>query len=427
MLEILLRIGRKIIPKKIFNFFQPAYHYTLSLLGAIVYRFPSKHIYVIFVTGTKGKTSTIELINAILEEAGYKTALASTLRFKTKQKNLPNKMKMTSPGRFFLQSFLRTAVKEKCDYAIIEMTSEAAKQFRHRFIDFNCLVFTNLSPEHIESHGSYENYKQAKLEIARALLKSQKKERIIIANADDSEGSKFLDIKVEKKIPYSLEKVASFDLKKDGISIKTKKLEIHSSLIGKFNAYNILAACAFAETQDIKSETIKKAIEEFSSIPGRMEKINEEQNFSVIVDYAHTADSLKQVYETLGDVKKICILGSAGGGRDKWKRPEMGKIAKKYCHKIILTNEDPYDEDPMQIINDVAEGIGSSGYKVILDRREAISFGLREAKRGYSVIITGKGTDPYIMGKNGSKVPWSDASIAKEELNKILHSKKRGS
>ena len=184
-METLLRIIKKIIPRNIFSFFQPAYHYLFALLAVLVYRFPSRKIKIVAITGTKGKTSTAEIVNAILEEAGYKTALAGTLRFKVGDEEERNLYKMTIPGRFFVQRFLRRAVNAKCDWVIIEMTSEGARQFRHKFIDFDALIFTNLSPEHIESHGSFEKYKDAKLSIARALANSPKRPRIIIANADN--------------------------------------------------------------------------------------------------------------------------------------------------------------------------------------------------------------------------------------------------
>ena len=161
-LELALRTIETYIPRPLYIFFQPSYHYTLALLSAFVYRFPSKHIAVIGITGTKGKSSTIELVNAILEEQGFKTALVSTLRFKIGETTERNLFKMTLPGRFFLQHFLRRAVNAGCNYAIIEMTSEGVRQFRHKFIYLDALIFTNLSPEHIEAHGSFETYKKTK-------------------------------------------------------------------------------------------------------------------------------------------------------------------------------------------------------------------------------------------------------------------------
>ncbi|HRZ30282.1 MAG TPA: Mur ligase family protein, partial [Candidatus Paceibacterota bacterium] len=152
---------KKFIPKSVFSFFQPFYHYSLALAGAIIYRFPSRQIKVIAITGTKGKTSTTEILAKILETAGYKVATTSTLQFKVGDKITRNLYKMSMPGRMFMQKFLRQAVSAKCDYAVLEMTSEGSKTFRHKFIDLNGLIFTNISPEHIESHGSYEKYLEA--------------------------------------------------------------------------------------------------------------------------------------------------------------------------------------------------------------------------------------------------------------------------
>lgn len=182
----------------------PLYHYLLAFLGAVIYRLPSRKMSVIGVTGTKGKTTVAELISAILEEAGFKTALSNTLRFKIGGVSERNLRKMTMPGRFFIQKFLRDALEGGCDYAVLEMTSEGAKQFRHAFIDLDVLVFTNLAPEHIESHGSYEKYAAAKFKLAKALERSLKRPRVIVANSDDKEGARFLSVNAEKKCPFSL-------------------------------------------------------------------------------------------------------------------------------------------------------------------------------------------------------------------------------
>ncbi len=421
MLEKYLRITRKIIPTKIFKVAQPTYHFLFAFLSVLVYRFPSRKIFVLGVTGTKGKTSTIEIASAILERAGYKTALSSTLRFKIGDKSENNLMKMTMPGRFFTQKFLRRAVKEKCQYALLEITSEGAKQFRHKFISLDALIFTNLAKEHIESHGSFEAYRAAKVKIAKALESSKKKRRIIIANSDDENASHFLNIKVPEKISYGIKDAEPFILKKKGSEFTFKGERISTHLSGGFNLYNILAASNFAITQSIGLETIKKAIEEFKGTPGRMEEVDEGQDFTVIVDYAHTTDSLEKVYEVFQNSSKICVLGSTGGGRDKWKRPKLGQIADNYCNHIILTNEDPYDEDPNKIVEDVARGIKRPVCDIIMDRREAIRKALSLAKTGDTVIITGKGTDPYIMGPDGTKLEWSDAKITRVELKILLN------
>ncbi|MBU1046702.1 UDP-N-acetylmuramoyl-L-alanyl-D-glutamate--2,6-diaminopimelate ligase [Patescibacteria group bacterium] len=420
MLDNILFQIKKIIPKSLFKLGQPIYHYSLALLGALIYRFPSRKIFVIGITGTKGKTSVAELVNIILEEAGYKTALAGTLRFKIDKKSKPNKFKMTMPGRFFVQRFIRKAVDSKCDYLILEMTSEGTKQFRHKFIALNSLIFTNLAPEHIESHGSYENYLKAKLKIAETLEKSPKNYKSLIVNMDDAESEKFLNINVKNKITYSLSEAKNFEFKKDGLSFRYKNTEIESPLHGEFNIYNILSSIKLAETQDINIETIKKALKKFNLIRGRVEKINEGQDFDVIVDYAHTPDSLKKLYQAFPNSNKICVLGNTGGGRDTWKRKIMGSIADKYCSQIILTNEDPYDEDPLKIINDVATGIKQIDYDIIEDRKEAIKKAISLAKTGDTVLISGKGTDPYIMGPNNSKIEWDDATICRQVLKDLL-------
>ena len=419
-METILNIGRKIIPKSIFKTAQPVYHFLLVFAGAVYYKFPSRKIFVVGVTGTKGKTSVTELINQILNEAGHKTALLNTIHFKIGDKEERNLFKMTMPGRFFIQRFLHNAVEAKCKYVVIEMSSEGVKQFRHKFIDLDALIFTNIAPEHIESHGSFENYLNAKLEIAHALEDSPKKDKIIIANNDDEYGGKFLNISIKNKIPFSIKNAEPYMLSEKFTEISFDGLKMHSKLVGTFNIYNMLAAMHFAKSQNIDTLTIRKAVEKFEGAKGRVERINEGQDFTVIVDYAHTKESLEELYKAFGKSDKICVLGNTGGGRDKWKRPEMAKIADNYCKHIILTNEDPYDEDPLQILEEMKAGIKRQP-EIILDRREAIRKALTLAGENDIVLITGKGTDPYIMEANGKKTPWSDTQVVREELKKTPH------
>ena len=410
---------------------QPLYHFLLALIGAYIYRFPARQIKVVGVTGTKGKSSVCELVNVILEEAGEQTALASTIRFKIGERTERNLFKMTMPGRFFIQKFLRQAVRAKCDWAILEITSEGAKQFRHKFIALDALIFTNLAPEHIESHGSYEKYRDAKLSIARALEKSPKLNKTIIANADDKEGEKFLAVNVQNKIPYRLADAKLYGLKPEGLEMMFDGEKITSRLRGIFNIYNILAAANFGKVLGISTLAIKRAVEKVAEIKGRAQIIKV-SGFEVVVDYAHTSDSLRAIYEAFPNKRKICVLGNTGGGRDKWKRPEMGKIADQYCDKIILTNEDPYDEDPSAILSDMEKGFSKNKPEIILDRREAIKRALQiawtdkpEKQNDCVVLLTGKGTDPFIMGPNGSKIPWSDEEVVKEELSRFYQKSHR--
>ena len=420
---------KKIIPKKIFLLFQPAYHYGLALIGAIRYGFPSRHMFVIGITGTKGKSSTVAIMNAILEEAGFKTALSNTIRFKIGSQSKPNMYKMSMPGRFFMQHFLWRAHKAGCTHAVLEITSEGSKQFRHKYIDLDAFIFTNLSPEHIESHGSYENYRAAKLAIAKLLTNPSKKKTYLVANGDDKEAKLFLANPASERISYSIKDAEPYHTGEHGSDFVFRGVKMHTRLEGVFNLYNVLGAATLAHAMSISPEIIARAVEKIEEIKGRVEHVHVDtgtgakQNFDVVVDYAHTIDSLEQLYQAFPNRRKIAVLGNTGGGRDTWKRPGMAQVAEKYCDHIILTNEDPYDEDPQKIVDEMRAAISHKPCEIILDRREAIARALSLAHPGNVVIISGKGTDPYIMGPHGTKTPWSDAQVAKEELEKLVRVK----
>jgi len=422
-MEKVLRKIEKFIPKKVYRFFQPVYHYGMTLAGAMIYGFPAKKLYIVGITGTKGKTSTSEIVNAILEHSGKKTALSNGIRFKIGDKSRLNKFKMSMPGRFFMQKFLHDAVKAGCTHAVVEMTSEGSKMFRHKFIWLDAFIFTNIAPEHIESHGSFAKYLNAKLSLVDNL--SKKKNTLLIVNSDEAEAEKFLEKNANKKISYSMSNSKPLDLT-NGIKMRFGKTTLYSPLLGEFNAYNILAAATFAKEIGISDEIIKEAIENLKQIPGRAQKIEAGQKFEVYVDYAHTKESLEALYKSFPNQKKVCVLGNTGGGRDKWKRPEMAKIADQYCDEIILTDEDPYDEDPNQIVGEMKATITQKPVTVIMDRRTAINKAISKAdtakKDGADVVvlITGKGTDPYIMGPKGAKTPWLDSEVATEEIKKVL-------
>lgn len=424
-LDTLLYRLKRLVPLSLFKAIQPPYHYVLSFIGAVLYNFPSKEITVIGVTGTKGKSSVVEILNAIFEADGKRTAVSGTIRFKIGEKSERNLYKMTMPGRFFVQKFLREAVNAGCEIAILEMTSEGVKQYRHKFIHLDALVFTNLSPEHIESHGSFEKYVAAKLELARGLELSQKRPRTMVANRDDDHGVLFLDAKVEHAVPYGLTDLELYTLNKDDISLIIEGTTIRVPLIGLFNVYNTLAAITCARTFGVPLKTIHNALANLQPIKGRVERFKSpkgaKRKLTVVVDYAHTPDSLEKLYKAFEKEKKIAVLGNTGGGRDKWKRPEMGRIAGHYCERVILTNEDPYDEDPEKIVEEMARGVeDESKVSIIMDRRKAIRTALLEAPEGSIVIISGKGTDPYIMGPNNTKAPWSDAKVVQQEMAGIF-------
>lgn len=393
------------------------YHFVLAYVGAALYGFPSQKIVVIAVTGTKGKSSTTEMINAILEEAGHTTALLNSIRIKTSTDSAPNTMRMSMPGRFYLQRFLARALRRGCTAVVLEMTSEGARQHRHRGISLDAFVFTNLAPEHIESHGSYEAYADAKFSIARALVRSRKRPRILVANADDAQGSRYLALPVDVKIGFTLTSHAPYSSDDRGGYFTLDGARIAVNLPGDFSLQNALAASLVTQALGVSKETIAIALGKLTGIAGRAERVEGGQDFTAIVDYAHTPDSLTALYKAF-PMRKICVLGSTGGGRDVWKRPVMGAIADSYCDQIILTNEDPYDEDPHAIVKALAGGMKRKP-EIIMDRREAIAKALSYAKSGDAVLITGKGTDPNIMGPKGTKTAWSDAKIAHEEIVKL--------
>jgi len=381
------------------------YHLSLAFLGAVLYGFSSKKLKVIGVTGTNGKTTVVNLTTAVLEKAGYKVASLSSIKFKVADKEQPNALKMTMPGRFKLQRFFKQAVKAGCKFAVLEVTSEGIKQHRHKFINFHTAVFTNLTPEHIEAHKGFENYKKAKGKLFQAA------KEVHIINVDDENAKYFLQFPAKKKYGYTLSSAGE-------INRDLTPINLNLILLGEFNKYNALAAICVGLSQGLSLEISKKVVEEVEKMPGRMEEVIS-QPFKVFVDYAFTPNALEKVYQTLKppNAKLICVLGACGGGRDKWKRPVLGEIAGKHCDEVIVTNEDPYDEDPMKIIDGVAEGTNGKAKKII-DRREAISEALKTAQQNDVVIITGKGSETWLMAR-GKKIPWDEAGIVREEFKKL--------
>lgn len=422
MFGIIKKITKTLLPKPLFIFVTNAYHFLFAYGSALFYGFPSRKLVVIAVTGTKGKSSVSEMVNAILEGAGYRTALANTIRFKINEISKPNLFKMTMPGRGYLQKFLRDARRADCTHVVLEITSEGARQFRNRGIALNALIFTNIAPEHIESHGSFEAYREAKLAIGQSLAASPKRPRTVVAHSDDELGKRFLTLKVEQAIPFSLQNAVPYETREKNISMTFDGVTFEVPFPGEFTVLNALAAATLAKALGIDAKKIGYALQHMPPIKGRAERIDCGQDFSVIVDYAHTPDSLKALYGAFPHSRKICVLGNTGGGRDTWKRPEMGRIADESCEEVILTNEDPYDEDPESILEEMKAGMKCPP-KIILDRRRAIKEALLGAKKGDVVLITGKGTDPYIMEAHGTKTLWSDKAVTEEELIKLMQNK----
>lgn len=435
---------KKIIPEKVWNIG----HFSLALFGAIIYRFPSRKMIIIGVTGTNGKSTVIEILHKIFEDFGLRVASHSSIRSKIRSETKENKLKMTMPGRFLLQKFLDSAQRQGCQITILEVTSEGIKQYRDVGIGFDAAVFTNLKPEHIESHGSFEAYREIKGKLFKKISQHKSGSRhISIINLDDPSAFYYANFNAKEKFGFGLleennrpgiesvipENICFTGL---GISFNYKGLEWQSPMVGDFNLYNILTALTTAAAFKIPLENIRDSLKKIGAVPGRLEIVQNEP-FKIIVDYAHTPDALESIYRTVRSFwanptdsdrrkrkpKLIVILGSAGGGRDKWKRPELGKIADKFADKIILTNEDPYNEDPLSILHDIEKGINSDKYELILDRRDAIAKAIRYAKDGDAIIITGKGSENMIVTSDGP-ISWDDRKVVREELKKFFYEKK---
>ncbi|MEK7554420.1 MAG: UDP-N-acetylmuramyl-tripeptide synthetase [Patescibacteria group bacterium] len=405
------------------------YHFVLVFLGNLWYGFPSKEIFLVGVTGTKGKSTVAELISWILESAGKKTAVLSSVRVKVGDESHPNETGNTMPGRFAIPKFLRAAVRAKCEYAIVEVTSQGVAQYRHRFLDFDTGIFLNLHPEHIEAHGSFEAYRAAKVRFFEDIAKrSCKARKSFFVNGEDRNRDHFFDAAHQAGDFKYFSRENFVEMK-----LARGKVSIGDWLENDFNLENAAAATKFAESRGIPWETIRRALASFRGIPGRME-IVQEKPFRVIVDYAHTPDSLRAAYRAVTDGTEsrkrnlICVLSSDGGSRDKWKRPELGKIAAEFCREIVITEENSYGDDVRNILTDVRSGIPKEfpheRIHEISDRREAMRLAVKLAKRGDTVIATGKGSEPFLRRGKSFKIRWNDRVVFEEALQALSASSK---
>jgi len=466
---------KKLILINFFRTLQPVYHYLFGYLAAVYYRFPSRSLLVIGVTGTTGKTTTVYFLARLLSANGFKAGYTSTAQFNDGEHEWLNDKKMTMPGRFFLQKNLRRMVKNGCRAVVVETTSQGIEQFRHRFINYDLVLFTNLYPEHIEAHGGFENYKKAKGKLFAHLQSCPTKyldesnkvvikpsglqktelnkiKKTIIVNGDDEYAPYFLSFSAERKCVYTLnqelnskslagpqgedvEPAPDFFVyeplfsEANGSDFQLRQQRYHLPVLGSYNVFNAVAALTCVLVLDVNAAAAAQALAEIKVLAGKMEKIEAGQNFAVLIDYAFEPTALEALYQNLDYLphqRLIHILGSAGGGRDQRRRPILGKMAGTKAEIVIITNEDPYDEDPELIIDQVALGAEHVGkvlnkdlYKVA-DRREAFGLAFSLAQPGDLVLITGKGAEQYICGPNDTKIPWDDRSVAREELNSWL-------
>lgn len=414
------------------------YHKLRGVIAAFIFRFPARRLKVIGVTGTNGKTTTCHMIAKILEEKNYKVAMATTVNFKIGYKEKPNLTKMTTISPFKLQRFLKEAVEAKCHFAILETTSHAIMQSRIWGIPYLAAVFTNLTHDHLDYHQNFEHYRNTKGKLFE-------RAKIGIINADDKSASYFLGLPTPQKFTYGIDNKAEVSARKifyeGGSSLFTAvtsqgQIAVNLPLPGRFNIYNALAAVCAALSLEVDLESCKKGLSKMRTVPGRMEEISEGQKFHVLVDYAHSPDALENIYKTVSLIKKgrlISVLG-ATGDRDKTKRPIMGALAGRFADLVIVTNEDPYNEDAWEIIEQVAQGVprgapkdspkveGENFWK-ILDRKAAIRKAFLKARPDDIVIITGKGAEEFMVVKD-QKVPFSDRKVSREILRNLKSEKK---
>ncbi|HRY82569.1 MAG TPA: UDP-N-acetylmuramoyl-L-alanyl-D-glutamate--2,6-diaminopimelate ligase [Candidatus Moranbacteria bacterium] len=435
---------KKLVPQSIKNI----YHLFQAVLANLIYGFPSKNIKVIGVTGTNGKTTTVQMITKILEESEKKVAMASTINFKLGEKEWVNATKFTTLSSFKVQKFIKEAVKTGCEYLVLETSSHSLDQFRTWGIKYDTAVITNITREHLDYHKTMEEYRRAKLKLF-------KNARVVVVNLDMEKPQNFIKFGEENIFGYTMENQKS-KIKNQNDNIKFKIIQAKDielgidyakykisaqggpafgwqdtnfrlNLLGKFNIENALAGTCVGLAYGISLETIKNALEKIKGVPGRMERVPNDEGIEIIIDYAVTPDSLEKVYSLISQSKKenakiISVFGSCGE-RDRGKRPIMGEIVSRYADYIILTNEDPYGEDPEQIIGEVESGIKKhelgKNYWIIMDRREAIKKALQIAKPGDIFVITGKGAEE-VMAIGEKRIPWNEKKVIQEVLQELV-------
>lgn len=412
------------------------YHRIMAMLAAIWYGFPANRLKVIAITGTKGKSTVAHLLASILKEAGARVGVASTIHFQIADTIWPNESKKTTQSPFMLQNLLRQMVNARCEYAILEVTSHALVQSRLWGVNVDTAILTNIDRDHIEYHGGFENYLHAKGLLFASVARSERKfglQKTFILPMEDSNFAFFDAFAADRKITYGLSKgmVTAQDiaLLSDGsvftLTVPNDQISVNLRLPGEFNVRNALAAATASLSLGIKLSVIGDGLKTETVIPGRLEMINVGQPFTIVVDYAHTPDSLEKLLALYKPLKKknlFLVFGATGGGRDKAKRPIMGEIAAKYADCVIVTDDDSYTENRMQIIEEVSAGINKKEgdrFWRIRDRKQAIRLAMLLASEGDIVLIAGKGCEP-VQIIDGEKIEWDDRKVVREILSSAV-------
>lgn len=424
MKDGLVRAVRKVLPTSAVHGLEESYRKTRVRALSSLYGHPAKNLHVIAVTGTNGKTTTANYLNEILKADGKTTALFTTAIIEVAGERALNELNRTVALTAQLQRFFRRAKKAGVDYVILEVTSHALHQHKLYGVPIECAIMTNLTQDHLDYHKTMEAYAQAK-----GLLFAEKP-RFIVLNRDDEWFDFYNTFEAsEQKITYGTTVEADARIKhvklyKKGSEAEVAidhqtKLELATSLPGKYNVYNMTAAAAAAYLFYVKIDAIAEGVANLEEIPGRYELVDTGKNFDVVVDYAHTPDALEQLLSTVKAVTKnrVILVFGACGDRDKGKRPIMGEIAARLADRIVLTDEESYNENPEGIRAMIMEGISAKGGEAktdeVADRREAIDKALKIARRGDTVVITGMGHERFRI-VNGERLPWNDADVVRE-------------
>ena len=396
---------------------------ALALMAANYFGHPSKSLRMVGVTGTNGKTTTTHIIKSIFEAAGWKTGLIGTIEYKVGDEIIP--ASHTTPESLELNELLARMVQVGCSSVSMEVSSHALHQSRVHALTSTAAAFTNLSQDHLDYHGTMEDYFKTK----RNLFDTLEASSCAITNADDAWGLKMIEHAPVRRITYGIEMPAdvhgtNVDLSINGTSFSIgygcEETEIRSDLVGRFNVYNILAAFSVGIALGVNKKVIRAGIANLRSVRGRFERIPTPDGWTVIIDYAHTPDALEKCLHTVHDVLpksnrgKIITVFGAGGDRDKTKRPLMGRVVGTLSDVVIVTSDNPRTEDPRQIMSDIVQGI-PGGASVIqeIDRRRAIEQAVRQATTGDVVLVAGKGHEDYqVIGTE--KLPFSDRDVIQE-------------
>jgi UDP-N-acetylmuramoyl-L-alanyl-D-glutamate--2,6-diaminopimelate ligase len=412
------RVIKKLIPTNLFYAVEPTGHLIESFFVNVVNGFPAKHMRVIGVTGTNGKTTTTFMIHRMLQDAGYNTALMSTVAWGVGDDIEYQQEHYTNVPIRQLMKRLKKIKAAKVDYLVMEITSQALAQNRAWGVPFSLAVFTNLTHEHLDYHKTFERYRDAKRKLFKLTNKNKDGMQVGVINAEDPSAEFFVS-DIANPITYGLEKG---DLQAKNLKLTASgstytaiagedEYKITCNIPGTFNVSNSLAAVAVGGAIGLTREEIEQGIAALKGVGGRMTTIDEGQAFSVIVDYAHTPDSFEKLFKDLKPIvrgKLIVMFGSAGR-RDEAKRAVQGELAGKYCDEVVITEEDDRDNDGQEIMEQIAEGAEQAGKVreqnlfLVHDRTEAISFALKRARKpGDTVVLLGKGHEKTIL-RNGPK------------------------